>query len=78
MYILSFFQLTIQAFDQGDPTLNSTNNAIVNVQVLRNEHAPVIDSQSPVNVLENATASTNLLKVTATDDDTRVSMAVLY
>ncbi|CAG2241920.1 unnamed protein product [Mytilus edulis] len=68
------YQLSVQAYDLGDPSRSSSNTATITVNVIRNQ-APVIQAQNLSPISETTPVSTNaLFTVQATDADTSVSL----
>ena len=78
--IFSYFctQLQVEAtkvFSNGIQTAYAT----VNITVLRNQFAPVFERQLyEVNVQETLSLGTQVVQVTATDQDIFVSSSILY
>lgn len=66
----SIFQIRVQASRQFEVTVQFAN-AIVNVTVTRNQNAPRFTQSSYFveDLMEKTAVGTNILNVTATDDD---------
>lgn len=69
------FQMFVQAYDEGTPSKVSSQNATIDINVLRNKFAPA-PTQLEFNVLvpETATLLENVQIVTFNDADTDVSI----
>ncbi|VDI20213.1 protocadherin Fat 4, partial [Mytilus galloprovincialis] len=71
------YQLSVQAYDLGDPSRSSSNTATITVNVIRNQ-APVIQAQNLSPISETTPVSTNaLFTVQATDADTSPEFNVI-
>lgn len=70
-----FFQLSVLATDLGKPNaLQSSNRATVNVDVIRNENAPIFFSSTyEASIRQDIAVTTTITTVSASDEDTAVS-----
>ena len=60
--------------------MNSSYNAQLTVQVIRNQHSPQFQTASynPVSIKRNATVGTFLMQILATDSDPGVRLLHIY
>lgn len=73
-FVNVYFQLTLRARDNGSPRLFDTETVFVTVR--RNLNTPQFTSnQYATTILETTTPGTSILRVTATDFDTTVSIS---
>ena len=67
-------QIRISVSDQGQPPRTATNQAVVNVTIIRNQQAPIFFSaEYRVTIQETASIGTSVQTVSASDADTSVS-----
>ena len=72
------YDLTIQASDGGRPSLSSYVHVVVNITD-ENDHRPVFSESSyVVNIDENTNIGSNILTVTATDNDQGSNSQLIY
>lgn len=74
IYVL---QIRISVSDQGQPPRTATNQAVVNITIIRNQQAPIFfNSEYSVTIQETASIGSNVQTVSASDADT--SVCILY
>ena len=71
--------MTLELHDLGDPTLSANNETLV-FTILRNEETPIFFGVGPYyrEINENELAGYNVMTVSASDADTRVSQKRAY
>lgn len=75
---MQHYIFVVQAEDSGSPRLSSTVTVYFNV-IDVNDHAPIFDPMSySVEVFENITVGTKILKVSATDNDSGNNGCIIY
>lgn len=74
-FSFSAVQIRISLSDQGQPPRSASNQAVVNVTIIRNQQAPIFfSSEYRVTIQETASIGTSVQTVSASDADTNVSL----
>lgn len=74
-FSFSAVQIRLSLSDQGQPPRSASNQAVVNVTIIRNQQAPIFfSSEYRVTIQETASIGTSVQTVSASDADTNVSI----